>query len=265
MSPTASDDAFVPEKSVEAFKEALDKAKVSYKFESFPGVVHSFTVPGADKIGMKGMKYDKAADEKSWKEMLALFKETLGSSEKLPLSHRTPSRSNPGREGVFDCRRMRAMSTPATPTALRSPDRQRLASSPPAVRKRRTRWIKVLVAILILVALWCRGRADGHRQDRAAKPDREAFAADLNGSIEIGAASLGWFSSIELRDVTLTDSRGRTVARIPKVTSSRTLLGLLRDRSNAWASSCSISRSVEVVCEPNTTNLEEVLSEVPRG
>src|SRR5262245_16412642 len=67
------DDSFVPEKSVAALKEALDMAKVSYKFESFPGVVHSFTVPGADKIGMKGMKYDKAADEKSWKEMQALF------------------------------------------------------------------------------------------------------------------------------------------------------------------------------------------------
>jgi dienelactone hydrolase len=72
------DDTFVPEKSVAAFKEALDKAGVKYKFESFPGVVHSFTVPNADKVGMKGMKYDKAADEKSWKEMLALFKETLG-------------------------------------------------------------------------------------------------------------------------------------------------------------------------------------------
>jgi dienelactone hydrolase len=72
------DDAFVPEKSVAAFKEALDKAKVEYKFESFPGVVHSFTVPGADKIGMKGMKYDKAAHEKSRKEMQTLFKETLG-------------------------------------------------------------------------------------------------------------------------------------------------------------------------------------------
>jgi dienelactone hydrolase len=72
------DDAFVPQKSITAFKEALDKAKVPYKFESFPGVVHSFTVPGADKIGMKGMKYDKAADEQSWKEMQALFKETLG-------------------------------------------------------------------------------------------------------------------------------------------------------------------------------------------
>jgi dienelactone hydrolase len=73
-----ADDTFIPEKAINAFKEALDKAGVKYKFDNFPGAVHSFTVPHADKVGLKGMKYDKAADEKSWKEMLALFKETLG-------------------------------------------------------------------------------------------------------------------------------------------------------------------------------------------
>jgi len=73
-----ADDAFISEKSIAALKEALDKAKVQYKFENFPGAVHSFTVPGADKHMVKGMKYDKAADEKSWKEMQALFKDALG-------------------------------------------------------------------------------------------------------------------------------------------------------------------------------------------
>ncbi|MCE9564647.1 MAG: dienelactone hydrolase family protein [Planctomycetes bacterium] len=73
-----ADDAFIPAKAIMAFKEALDAAKVKYTFEAFPGVVHSFTVPEADKANIKGMKYDKAADEKSWKEMQSLFKETLG-------------------------------------------------------------------------------------------------------------------------------------------------------------------------------------------
>ena len=72
------DDFFIPKEAITGFKEKLDAAKVAYTFESFPGVVHSFTVPGADKVGMKGMKYDKAADEKSWKEMQSLFKDTLG-------------------------------------------------------------------------------------------------------------------------------------------------------------------------------------------
>jgi dienelactone hydrolase len=73
-----ADDSFVSRESIDAFKAALDKAKVDYKFENFPETVHSFTVPGADKHMNKGMKYNKAADEKSWKEMQALFKETLG-------------------------------------------------------------------------------------------------------------------------------------------------------------------------------------------
>lgn len=73
-----ADDPFIPKEAIEKFRAALDGAKVMYTFEAFPGVVHSFTVPGADKHEIKGMKYDKAADEKSWKEMQALFKDTLG-------------------------------------------------------------------------------------------------------------------------------------------------------------------------------------------
>jgi dienelactone hydrolase len=73
-----ADDTFIPEKAITAFKDAFNKASVKYTFENFPGAVHSFTVPDADKVGMKGMKYDKVADEKSWKMMQDLFKEQLG-------------------------------------------------------------------------------------------------------------------------------------------------------------------------------------------
>src|SRR5262245_12287264 len=72
------DDKFIPEKAIADFKGALDGAKVSYNFESFPGVVHRFTVPDANKAKNPGMKYDKSADEKSWKEMQKLFKDALG-------------------------------------------------------------------------------------------------------------------------------------------------------------------------------------------
>jgi dienelactone hydrolase len=73
-----ADDTFIPEKAITAFKDALDKAGVKYEFVNFPGAVHSFTVPDADKVGNKGMAYNKSADEKSWQMMRALFKETLG-------------------------------------------------------------------------------------------------------------------------------------------------------------------------------------------
>lgn len=73
-----ADDKFIPDKAIADFKAALDKAGAKYEFVSFPGVVHSFTVPDADKANNPGMKYDKAADEKSWKMMQELFKTTLG-------------------------------------------------------------------------------------------------------------------------------------------------------------------------------------------
>jgi dienelactone hydrolase len=73
-----ADDFFIPMEAIKAFRETLDKAGTKYEFVSYPGAVHSFTVPGADKHKIKGMAYNKAADEDSWKKMLALFKETLG-------------------------------------------------------------------------------------------------------------------------------------------------------------------------------------------
>ena len=73
-----ADDPFIQKDSIDKFKAALDKAGVKYQFESFPGTVHSFTVPEADKKEIKGMGYNEAADKKSWQQMLDLFKETLG-------------------------------------------------------------------------------------------------------------------------------------------------------------------------------------------
>jgi dienelactone hydrolase len=70
-----ADDKFIPEQAIKAFRDALDKAGVKYEFVSYPGAVHSFTVPSADKHNIPGMKYNKAADEDSWKRMAALLAE----------------------------------------------------------------------------------------------------------------------------------------------------------------------------------------------
>ena len=71
-------DFFIPADAVKGFRMALDEGKTKYQFVGYKDVFHSFTVPGADKHMIKGMKYDKAADEDSWKKMLALFRDTLG-------------------------------------------------------------------------------------------------------------------------------------------------------------------------------------------
>jgi dienelactone hydrolase len=67
------EDFFIKEEAIADFKKALADAKIALDFQSYEGAVHSFTVPDADKHNIKGMGYNKAADEKSWSAMMALF------------------------------------------------------------------------------------------------------------------------------------------------------------------------------------------------
>ena len=73
-----ADDTFIPAPAIKSFREALDKGTAKYEFISYAGARHSFTVPEADSHGLDGLKYNKEADEKSWADMLKLFKVKLG-------------------------------------------------------------------------------------------------------------------------------------------------------------------------------------------
>lgn len=75
-----ADDPFIKPEAIQKFRAALDAAKVDYKFESYPGAKHSFTVKGIDEKKVPGLEYNEAAEKKSWEQMLALFKETINKS-----------------------------------------------------------------------------------------------------------------------------------------------------------------------------------------
>lgn len=81
------DDSFISPEEIQAFKQEMETAGVDYRFISYPGAVHSFTNPDADKIAAEfglPIAYNKAADEQSWKDMQAffqkVFKPSLGGS-----------------------------------------------------------------------------------------------------------------------------------------------------------------------------------------
>jgi dienelactone hydrolase len=74
-------DSFIPEATCQQVRSAFEDAKVDYEFIYLGGAVHSFTVPGSEKIGRRGMAYTAAADRRSWQAMLDLFKETIGASK----------------------------------------------------------------------------------------------------------------------------------------------------------------------------------------
>ncbi|MCO6059203.1 dienelactone hydrolase family protein [Pseudomonas sp. MOB-449] len=79
-------DGLVPMSAVNALKDEFDKAGADYRVVIQPNAKHSFTNPDADRLSHAGhgsekgpeLGYNQVADENSWADMQALFKETLG-------------------------------------------------------------------------------------------------------------------------------------------------------------------------------------------
>jgi dienelactone hydrolase len=74
-----ADDPFVPAEHRSAFEaEMRDAGVADWYMELYGGVGHSFTNPEVDQLGVPGVAYNAAADERSWQAMLHLLDRTLG-------------------------------------------------------------------------------------------------------------------------------------------------------------------------------------------
>ncbi len=83
--------------------------------------------------------------------------------------------------------------------------------------------------------------------------------ADIDGSVAIESASLGWLSPMKLRGVSVRDAAGEPLAFIPTVTSAHSLLGLLCHPSSPGTFQCD-KASLEIVFTKDATNLEMALA-----
>ena len=70
-----ADDPMVPQDQVQSVEKEFKDAKVDVKVVQYPGAVHGFTNPEADKRGINGLGYNKEADEKSWTAMKEFFEQ----------------------------------------------------------------------------------------------------------------------------------------------------------------------------------------------
>ena len=72
-------DTHVQQSNLDAFIAAMKAASPPRPctLVVHPGAVHAFTNPHADAYGQKGVGYNKAADEESWKQMKSLFERTI--------------------------------------------------------------------------------------------------------------------------------------------------------------------------------------------
>lgn len=72
-------DSFITAEQIAAFKAEMDQAGADYRFVELPGAKHGFSNPDADAHKGHGLDlgYQKEADERSWADMQALFKDVL--------------------------------------------------------------------------------------------------------------------------------------------------------------------------------------------
>jgi dienelactone hydrolase len=69
-------DKFTTKEQVESFQQEMKNAGADFQFISYPGAIHSFTNPDADKYARKfnlPLGYNAQADKKSWDEMQRFF------------------------------------------------------------------------------------------------------------------------------------------------------------------------------------------------
>lgn len=77
-------DPFVSAEEIAAFTKSMNEGKFDYQFVSYAGAVHAFTNPDADKLAAENqipVKYDSAADRRSWAHMQAFFREIFDASK----------------------------------------------------------------------------------------------------------------------------------------------------------------------------------------
>ena len=66
-------DPFLTADHIGQFKTALDKAEIDWQMVWYSGAQHSFTNPSADQYGLKGAKYHRESDQRSWMHMKQFF------------------------------------------------------------------------------------------------------------------------------------------------------------------------------------------------
>ena len=67
-----ADDKFTTAGQIESFKKEMKDAGADFRFISYPGAMHGFTNPDADKYGKEfkmPLAYNEKADKESWMEM----------------------------------------------------------------------------------------------------------------------------------------------------------------------------------------------------
>ncbi|MDY0165663.1 MAG: hypothetical protein RBS80_03920 [Thermoguttaceae bacterium] len=129
-------------------------------------------------------------------------------------------------------------------------------SLPSPVKKRRRRfWI---LGLIVLVVFWFLPGIVARTP--VVQWAIDTAAADLNGRVAVDSVSLGWLSPIRVGGISLNDENQQQVLAVPWAESSRTLAGLLINRSRLGTFRL-VEPKLTVALQDGATNVEQVLVE----
>lgn len=136
------------------------------------------------------------------------------------------------------------------------------AAAPPKKKRRMLRWVPLVLGGLLLVGLWL---APGLLAKSAYKDKLIAdLTADVNGKVTVGEVSLNWLHPVEAFDVSVTDTGGRAVLAAKRVSTSKTLLEFLLNRSDLGTLKVE-KPTAEVRFEGGSTNVQQVFARYMEG
>ena len=127
-----------------------------------------------------------------------------------------------------------------------------------AESRRRPRWGRRLGILLLLMLVVIFFLPMILLQTSLKQKAIDWATTDLNGNLKVESASAGWFSSVRLSGVQLTDEAGQTVASIDEITVDKTLLNLAT--GSDYGTVRIVRPALDFQIRNDGSNLEDVLA-----
>lgn len=132
----------------------------------------------------------------------------------------------------------------------------------PSSAPRPRRWTRVLIGALVVVGVIVLFAPQIICRTPLLEKLVDWGAAQVRGRVNVGEASLGWFSAPSARSIELTDEHGQTVLRAAELRCDRSLWNLVTSPSQLGRLRIERPELQLVVRADGSTNLEEVLEKL---
>lgn len=128
-------------------------------------------------------------------------------------------------------------------------------------KPRRWRWL-VLLLVVSAAVVWFLPTLVAHSPMLNWIIARAA--ADLDGTVVTGSASLGWFSPVGVSDIEVRDARGESVLSVPRASGDTSLLAVLANRSELGTFRLD-KPTLQIVLTSDGSNVETLLGNYLTG